>query len=83
LGSFLVESLIVIVLSISDLLKGISLAKHGPLPIIVGMTVGFVGGEKRLKIRLGVRTDNTFVFIFRITYLFFAMNLINGQTLVQ
>ena len=54
LGCFLVESLIVIVLSISDILKGMSLAKHGPLLIIVGLTVGFVGGEKKIKNPPGV-----------------------------
>ena len=62
LGCFLVQSLIVIVLSISDLLKGMSLAKHGPLPIIVGMNRwGLEGVKKKLKFRLGVkkyRTDN-------------------------
>jgi len=47
LGFFLVESLGVILLLILDLLKGMCLAKHGPLSIIVGMALFFFGGEKK------------------------------------
>jgi hypothetical protein len=47
LGFFLVESLNVIVSSISNLLKGVCLAKHGLLSMFVDIAVFFFRGEKK------------------------------------